>query len=84
MSEHREALNRLIDAGLSFAEITLAYAARRTDEERALVHSAINTRHAEGDLEVDEHAIVSPNDENKRQGYVMAWIWVDLDNTADL
>jgi hypothetical protein len=56
-----------------FAEATLHFAAR---QDPTLSHyvSAAQTKTKEGDLEIDDSAIVSKGDDSG--AYVMAWLWV--------
>ena len=53
-----------------------------TDEEmhRAnVVHLAKSTREREGDIEIDDDAVVSDGDDNG--AYVQAWVWIPFSGT---
>lgn len=74
-----DALEALIDQGLTFSECHEVFARRRTDEEIVFVSAAQDHRLLDdGVLEVDENAIVSESDEG---AYVMAWLWIDKEDT---
>jgi hypothetical protein len=68
-------LEALIDAGLTFAEAVTAFAARQASE-LAAYRDAVKVR--EGELEVDDNAIVSVSDDDG--AYVMTWSWVSADD----
>lgn len=67
-------LRALIKRGLKFADAMLVFAEDRTPEELAYVEKAKEKHiHDEGDMEVDDGAIVSDSEDG---AYVMAWTWV--------
>jgi hypothetical protein len=70
-----EQLEALIDQGLEFPAVVTAFAARQ-DESLNAYRDAAPTR--EGELEVDDNAIVSVSEDGG--AYVMAWVWVSDDD----
>ena len=64
-------LEALIDAGLTFSEAVAVFAARQPAE---LVAYRDAVQVVDGELEVDDDAIVSESDGG---AYVMTWSWVD-------
>lgn len=55
-----------------------ALAATRTPEQLALVKKAQEELVVDGELEIDDDAIVSaPDGDDAKGAYVMAWVWVD-------
>lgn len=50
-----------------------------TDRASAIRKLAYDTKHSDGELEIDDNAIVSEGDENG--AYVAAWVWVSFDGT---
>lgn len=64
-------LEALIDQGLTVSMALTAFAARQ-DPTLIAYRDAVETR--EGELEVDDNAIVSESDDGG--AYVMAWVWV--------
>lgn len=68
------ALRKLIADGLTFADAMQEFAKDNGTEERAYVKRAQYKHiHDEGEIEVDDNAIVSLSDTG---AYVMAWTWV--------
>ncbi len=70
-------LEALIDEGLVFSQALDAFARRQPPGLRAY---ADRVEIREGELEVDDNAIVS---ESTGGAYVMAWSWVDDETGAD-
>lgn len=65
-------LEALIDQGLTVGAALTAFAARQ-DPALQAYRDAVQTR--EGELEVDDNAIVSESEDGG--AYVMAWAWVN-------
>lgn len=70
-------LNKLIAQGLTFATVQAAFA--KTEEQTnpkiaGYRATALDMHHRDGELEVDENAIVSAGDDSG--AYVQAWVWV--------
>lgn len=74
-------LEKLIEGGLTFSQVVEAFAKRRSPEEVAYAQAARKNHHKEGDLEVDESAIVSKGDDDG--AYVMGWVWVPKAETEE-
>lgn len=75
-------LGELIERGLTFGQVIGAFAAQQGPEEQAYVEAAREQWQREGEIEIDDKAIVSGSDD--RGDYVMAWVWVaDPDNTDE-
>lgn len=72
--EHTEALKALITAGLTFGDVVTAFAAQRTPEHVAVVAEADRLWAKDGEIEIDDTAIVSESADNG--AYVMGWLWV--------
>lgn len=70
-----QALEKLIDSGLSFGDAMNAFAAKRDAIDLAFVEAA-KKQVQEGTLEVDENAATSRSDDTSG-AYVQAWIWVE-------
>lgn len=65
---------------VTFSEVVSEFAAARTPDELALVAKAREMAR-EGEIEVDDTAIVSAGDDPG--AYVMAWMWVDTPVNVD-
>lgn len=78
----REKLLTLIDEGLTFAECVQAFYDRQDKGERTarIIEKAREQWHRDGDIELDDNAIVSGSTGNG--DYVMAWVWVYDDEEA--
>lgn len=63
----------LLDAGLSQADVLDALAARLSDEQRALIERARTQHNRDGELEIEDNALISESDDNGV--YVLAWVW---------
>lgn len=74
-------LEALIDQGLAFGACVQAFAARRTEDELHYVALAQEECARDGQVEIDDNAIVSGSAD--AGDYVMAWVWV-ADPDADL
>lgn len=78
MSEEKnglvQALEKLIESGLSFGDAMNTFAAKRDAIDLAFVKEA-KKQASEGSLEVDENAATSRSDDTSG-AYVQAWIWV--------
>lgn len=74
----QEALHELARAGLSFGDCLEFFASHRTEEALYYVKHAQTHMASEGDVEVDDNALVSrPSAETCASGvYVMSWLWV--------
>ena len=74
-----ESLVALIEAGLSFGECVHAFAARE-DYDPAVIAAARRRYEREGEIEIDDSAIVSEGEDG---AYVMAWVFVDPEATEE-
>ena len=73
------ALMGLARSGLTFSDCVHFFAQQSTDREKELRRLAHETLHEDGEVEIDDNAIVStPEDAEiaKDGAYVMAWVWV--------
>lgn len=81
--EHKKyALMGLARCGLTFSDCVHFFAQQSTDREKELRKLAHEALHEDGEVEIDDNAIVStPEDaETAKEGaYVMAWVWVRWD-----
>lgn len=76
-----QALALLIDAGLEFGQTVGVFAARQSDEAKAMIELARERWHEDGEIEIDDNAIAAGSaDEGD---YVMAWVWVDNPESDD-
>ena len=75
------ALSKMIDEGFTFAAAVQLFSMKRTEYEKKLVKLA-QKQAVEGELEVDDNACIS-HAEGEPGGYVMAWLWVPLDEDED-
>ncbi|MBS1722524.1 MAG: hypothetical protein JSS66_05895 [Armatimonadetes bacterium] len=66
------------------AEITRFEAAivEQTSDVLTVYRDEAKRRAVEGELEVDDEAIVSMAEESPRGAYVQAWVWVDKEDVA--
>lgn len=66
-----------IKAGATFADLIKAYhdVHPLDAEELALVDRARDTKHRDGELEIDTYTVVSGVDDPAGD-YVLAWVWV--------
>lgn len=71
MTDLTQQLDALIQQGLTFGAAVNAFAANQPPELAAYAQ-AVETR--DGELEVDDNAIVSVSEDGG--AYVMAWVWV--------
>lgn len=62
-------LQKLIKSGLTFAQCVNALGA----EEGPFINAARELKQREGEVEFDDHVVISDSDEG---AYVMAWVWV--------
>lgn len=52
-----------------------------TPQEKAVIAAAREQRHKEGEIEIDEVTVASIDeyDPGARGGYVLAWVWAELE-----
>lgn len=75
-------LAELARCGLTFSDCVAFFAQQSTDREKELRKLAQEALHEDGEVEINDNAIVStPEDvETAKDGaYVMAWVWVRWD-----
>lgn len=70
-------LRMAIAQGLKESDAREIFAEQRSALKAAYLAVAQETRHAAGDVEVDDDAAVSF--QARRGAYVQAWVWVDID-----
>lgn len=68
------ALADLRGKGLTFADCVETWAA--ADDDPYVAYAREHLAH-EGDVEIDDHAVIS---DSSGGNYVMAWLWVDDDD----
>lgn len=73
-AELKQALQTLIDKGLTFSTY-LSLFGPETSDEREYVREARLLYAREGSVEIDDQTVVSMGDD--MGAYVMAWVWVD-------
>lgn len=73
-------LKKLIDAGLDFGEALPAFAERQSEDELRYISGAREHHHVEGEVEFDDHPIVSLGSDPG--AYVLGWVWVTNDEAG--
>jgi hypothetical protein len=66
--------------GLTFADCTVFFAAKRDDYALKFVEAARNQMHRDGEVEIDELAIISESGDGGE--YVLAWVWVSNEDAG--
>lgn len=70
--------------GLTFGDCVDFFAARQSADEKQYIPAARRRFHHDGEIEVDDCAVVSVSGEVSPEGaYVMGWLWVDAEYAAD-
>ncbi len=70
----KDGLAKLIEQGLTFADCVEAFGTRQSDEEKYFVDLARDEWEKEGQIEIDDNAIVAGSSDHG--DYVLAWLWV--------
>ncbi len=71
----KDSLQALIDQGLTFSDCMATFTANQSEAEKAYIAAAREFHEREGDLEFDDHVMVSMG--NDDGAYVLAWKWVE-------
>ena len=77
-------LKRAIAKGATFADFLGIYVEDRKDApdcEDEIIAKARETKHCEGELEIDDTTMCSGSD--GPGDYVLAWVWVDYDKGGE-
>ena len=79
----KELLVRAVQEGANVTMFLDALAKVRpaTPQEKAVIAAAREQRHKEGEVEIDEVTVASIDeyDPGARGGYVLAWVWAELE-----
>jgi len=76
-------LKSLKDRGLKFSDCVLAFGVKKDSSPLAL---AAEASHAEdGEIEIDDITVISADgSKNPLSGYVLAWVWAEIDDVATM